>query len=171
MVIPIYILPAMSVIFFVAGGIAVRKKKTEMDASDIKKKTACILFLLFLVFTALSIVIIPKKGQYYGDSIKMLSTTMDKKDVMIIYPQSIDTKNVSLAEDESFLTDDKSKESIRYIDILCNANIIGRKDVLSVTKNEKISQNCINISQCIVKKKILFFWKYSKAYQISISED
>ena len=98
MVIPVYILPVMAVIFFTAGGVTARKRKTELEIPDKRKKISCILFLLFLVFTVLSIVILPIEGQFYGEPVKILSTTLDKNDVMVLYDQPADTKNLSLAK-------------------------------------------------------------------------
>lgn len=78
MVIPVYILPVMAVIFFTAGGVTARKRKTELEIPDKRKKISCILFLLFLVFTVLSIVILQIEGQFYGEPVKILSTALDK---------------------------------------------------------------------------------------------
>lgn len=171
MVIPVYILPVMAVIFFTAGGVTARKRKTELEIPDKRKKISCILFLLFLVFTVLSIVILPIEGQFYGEPVKILSTTLDKNDVMVLYDQPADTKNLSLAKDDTFLTDAQSTERIRYKDVLYNTNTIKRKDVFSVTKSEDVGQKNIFISQCIVKEKALCFWKVSACYRITVSED
>lgn len=171
MVIPVYILPTVAVILFITGGITAQKRKAELEVPDRRKKISCILFFLFLVFTVLSIVVLPMKGQFYGKPLKILTTTLDKNDVMILYDQPADTKNLSLAEDDTFLTDGNSKICLRYKDVLYNTNTLERKDVFSVTKSEDIGQNNICISQCIVKEKILCFWKISKCYRITVSED
>lgn len=171
MVIPVYILPVAATIFFFIGEVTFRKKKVELEIPDTRKKASCIFFLLFLVFTVLSVVIIPREGQFYGHPVKILTTTLDKKDVMVVYHQPVDTKNISLAKDDTFLTDKQSKKSLRYKDVLYNTNTIKRKDIFSVTKRKDINQNSICISQCIVKEKILCFWKYSKCYQISMPKE
>ena len=103
MVIPVYILPVMAVIFFTAGGMTARKRKKELEIPDKRKKISCILFLLFLIFTVLSIVILPIEGQFYGEPVKILSTTLDKNDVMVLYDQPADTKNLSLAKDDMYI--------------------------------------------------------------------
>lgn len=90
---------------------------------------------------------------------------------MVLYDQPADTKNLSLAKDDTFLTDAQSTERIRYKDVLYNTNTIKRKDVFSVTKSEDVGQNNIFISQCIVKEKALCFWKVSACYRITVSED
>lgn len=41
MVIPVYILPVMAVIFFTAGGVTARKRKTELEIPDKRKKISC----------------------------------------------------------------------------------------------------------------------------------
>ena len=114
MVIPVYILPVMAVIFFTAGGVTARKRKTELEIPDKRKKISCILFLLFLVFTVLSIVILPIEGQFYGEPVKILSTTLDKNDVMVLYDQPADTKNLSLAKDAPLRPEARTRDRNRF---------------------------------------------------------
>ena len=158
MVIPVYILPVMAVIFFTAGGVTARKRKTELEIPDKRKKISCILFLLFLVFTVLSIVILQIEGQFYGEPVKILSTALDKNDVMVLYDQPADTKNLSLAKDDTFLTDAQSTERIRYKDVLYNTNTIKRKDVFGNKKR-----------RCRAEQ-YFYFTMYSKGKSIMLLE-
>lgn len=172
MVIPVYILPVLAVVFFIAGGIVTRrKKKKDLIVSITRKKASFVLFIIFLLFTILSFVFVPMEGTVYGKPFKILATTLNESDVIVLYPDKIDTKNTSLAEDKRFLEGNNSEICIRYKDSIYNMNTVSRKKVISITKTTDLNQGRITISQCLVKEKIFCFWKFTRGYRISTVEE
>lgn len=170
--IPVYVLPVIACILFIILSVVVKKHNYKADITDSTKHVVIVdvCFLIMIIFIIITAIVLNSGGTTEGTPIRLLTTTLDMKDVSVLYDKEVDTKNASLAEDDSFLSGD-TKCKIMYKDTLFNKNVVERKRVLSITQTDELSQGRITISKCIVKERTGCFWKYIKGYKISVPKE
>ena len=171
--IPVYILPVIACILFIMLGVVIKKHNYKTDITDSTKHVVIVdvCFLIMIIFIIITVIVLNSVGTVEGTPIRLLTTTLDMKDVSVLYDKKVDTKNASLEEDNSFLSGNDKKCKIMYKDTLFNKNIVERKNILSVTQTDDLSPGRITISKCIVKEKTGCFWKYVKEYKISVPKE
>lgn len=168
--IPVYVLPVIACILFIILGVVIKKYNYKADITDSTKRVVVVdvCFLVMIVFIIITVIVLNSGGTTEGTPIRLLTTTLDMKDVSVLYDKEVDTKNASLVEDDSFLSGNDKECKIMYKDTLFNKNVVERKSVLSVTQTDELSQERITISKCIVKERTGCFWKYIIGYKISV---